>query len=144
MSPTQEPDYLAQLDESGPAVAEAAGLSDRPLDVLLAERRSRAGRVDDARLRGPDAGARGGGHRAVVVAPIQFLSDHLEMLYDVDIGAREQAEAAGLAFARIRSLDVAPGLIGRPSPRPPARRPPTGWSARPRFRTGRCPPILTR
>ena len=54
-----------------------------------------------------EAGIRTG----VLVAPIQFLSDHLEVLYDVDIGAREQAEAAGLAFARIRSLDVAPGLI---------------------------------
>ena len=48
----------------------------------------------------------------MLIAPIQFLADHLEILYDVEIGAREQAEAAGLAFRRI---DVAqrriPGLI---------------------------------
>jgi ferrochelatase len=51
------------------------------------------------------------GHRAVLVAPIQFLADHLEILYDVDIGAREQAEAAGLEFARIESLNVSSTFI---------------------------------
>jgi ferrochelatase len=51
------------------------------------------------------------GHRAVLVAPIQFLADHLEILYDVDIGAREQAEREGLAFARIESLNVSPTFV---------------------------------
>jgi ferrochelatase len=46
------------------------------------------------------------GHTSLLVAPIQFLADHLEILYDVDIGAREQAEAADMAFARIESLNV--------------------------------------
>ena len=53
----------------------------------------------------------GAGHRSVLVAPVQFLADHLEILYDVDIGAREQAEVAGLQFARIASLNADPGLI---------------------------------
>jgi ferrochelatase len=44
------------------------------------------------------------------VAPIQFLADHLEILYDVDIGAREQAEEHGLRFERIRSLNADPAL----------------------------------
>jgi ferrochelatase len=51
------------------------------------------------------------GHRGVLVAPVQFLADHLEILYDVEIGAREQAERAGLRFARIRSLNDDAGLI---------------------------------
>ena len=55
---------------------------------------------------------RDAGHAAVLVAPIQFLADHLEILYDVDIGAREQAEAAGMAFARIESLNVSETFIG--------------------------------
>jgi ferrochelatase len=46
----------------------------------------------------------------VLVAPIQFLADHLEILYDVDIGAREQAEEHGLRFERIASLNEDPGL----------------------------------
>ena len=34
-----------------------------------------------------------------------------ECSYDIDIGARAQAEAAGLRFARIKSLNTHPGLI---------------------------------
>jgi ferrochelatase len=52
-----------------------------------------------------------GGHRSVLIAPIQFLADHLEILYDVEIGARQQAEAAGLEFRRIDSLNSDAGLI---------------------------------
>ena len=51
------------------------------------------------------------GHRAVLVAPVQFLADHLEILYDIDVGAREQAEAVGLAFHRIASLNTHPRFI---------------------------------
>ena len=47
----------------------------------------------------------------MLVAPVQFLSDHLEILYDIDIGAREQAEEAGLAFSRIESLNVSPPFV---------------------------------
>jgi ferrochelatase len=55
---------------------------------------------------------RDAGHAAVLIAPIQFLADHLEILYDIDIAARQQAEAAGMAFARIESLNVSPTFIG--------------------------------
>ena len=51
------------------------------------------------------------GHRSVLVAPIQFLADHLEVLYDIDIGARAQADYAGMAFARIESLNVMPEFV---------------------------------
>ena len=51
------------------------------------------------------------GHRHVLVAPVQFLADHLEILYDIEIGAREQAEAAGMEFARIDSLNASPLFI---------------------------------
>ena len=47
----------------------------------------------------------------MLVAPVQFLADHLEVLYDVDVGAREQAERCGLRFQRIESLNADPGLI---------------------------------
>jgi hypothetical protein len=46
------------------------------------------------------------GRHSVLVAPVQFLADHLEILYDVDIGAREQAERYGLTFRRIESLNT--------------------------------------
>ncbi|MGI9092581.1 MAG: ferrochelatase, partial [Mycobacteriales bacterium] len=57
----------------------------------------------------PEIAAAGG--RSVLVASVQFLADHLEILYDVEIGAREQAERNGLAFHRIESLNADPDLI---------------------------------
>ena len=57
----------------------------------------------------PDIAASGG--RSVLVVPVQFLADHLEIIYDVDIGAREQAEQRGLTFRRISSLNADPDLI---------------------------------
>jgi ferrochelatase len=47
----------------------------------------------------------------VLVVPVQFLADHLEILYDVDVRAREQAEHCGLTFHRIKSLNAHPGLV---------------------------------
>ncbi len=38
----------------------------------------------------------------VVVCPAGFVSDHLEVLYDLDVEARAEAERLGLAFGRTR------------------------------------------
>ena len=37
---------------------------------------------------------RGDGVREVLVAPVGFVSDHLEILWDLDVEAREQARAS--------------------------------------------------
>lgn len=49
--------------------------------------------------------------RAVVSCPIGFVSDHLEVLYDLDIEARKHAEQLGLQFARVPSLNTDPLFI---------------------------------
>lgn len=49
--------------------------------------------------------AAGRGERHVVVAPIGFLADHVEILYDLDIEARAMAEDRRLTFERIPSLN---------------------------------------
>lgn len=46
------------------------------------------------------------GAKAVFVAPFGFISDHLELLYDLDIEAREIAERHGMAFDRAESLNT--------------------------------------
>jgi len=43
--------------------------------------------------------------------PVQFLADHLEILYDIDVAAREEAEEAGLAFHRIELMNTSPSFI---------------------------------
>ena len=62
--------------------------------------RAAAGAVARAgRLRSPrDVAARG--VRNVVVSPLGFVSDHLEVLYDLDVEARATADSLGLAMAR--------------------------------------------
>lgn len=51
------------------------------------------------------------GHRHVLIAPIGFLSDHLEVLYDVDIAFRRLAESKGMQLERIAMLNAGPALI---------------------------------
>ncbi len=72
--------------------------------------------MDGGEWLGPDletiyAQAREGGAKALVVAPIGFVSDHVETLYDLDIEARERATAAGLAFARTPAPNARPLFI---------------------------------
>jgi len=51
------------------------------------------------------------GATAVVVCPVGFVSDHLEVLYDLDIEAQERADALGIAFARTTSLNDDPVFL---------------------------------
>ena len=51
------------------------------------------------------------GVREVVVCPVGFVSDHLEVLYDVDIEAKEQAEKLGMRLERARSMNDDPVFI---------------------------------
>jgi protoporphyrin/coproporphyrin ferrochelatase len=107
----QEPGYLSQLRATAAAVAARAGLADDEWTFCWQSAGHEPGewmKPDFADLM-PEIAAAGG--RAVLVAPVQFLADHLEILYDVDVGAREQAERSGVTFHRIESLNVDPGLI---------------------------------
>jgi ferrochelatase len=107
----QEPGYLDQLEETAIAVAAAAGLDSDRWTFCWQSAGHEPGewmKPDFADLM-PLLARKG--HRSVLVAPVQFLSDHLEVLYDIDVGAREQADAHGLAFARIESLNTDPRFI---------------------------------
>ncbi|HUO99970.1 MAG TPA: ferrochelatase [Gemmatimonadota bacterium] len=74
-----------------------------------------AGRTREAWL-GPDirevidALAREG-EKGIVVQPIGFVADHLEVLYDLDIEARAAAERCDLSFARTRMPNADPAFI---------------------------------
>ena len=107
----QEPDYLAELRATAEAVAVKAGLADHAWTFCWQSAGHEPGewmKPDFADLM-PEIAASGG--RSVLVVPVQFLADHLEILYDVDVGAREQAERCGLTFQRIESLNADRGLI---------------------------------
>jgi protoporphyrin/coproporphyrin ferrochelatase len=49
-----------------------------------------------------------GGTRAVIVCPIGFVADHIEVVWDLDNELRIQAEEAGIAFARATTPNADP------------------------------------
>ncbi len=51
------------------------------------------------------------GHRDVLLAPIGFVSDHVEILYDIDIMFREYAKTKGIGLRRSESLNDSPLFI---------------------------------
>jgi protoporphyrin/coproporphyrin ferrochelatase len=51
------------------------------------------------------------GTRKVLVAPIGFVADHLEILWDIDVEAREKAAELGMDLDRIQSLNDDPAFI---------------------------------
>ncbi|MHB8596670.1 MAG: ferrochelatase [Ktedonobacteraceae bacterium] len=106
-----EPDYINDLKETAAAVAEMVGLAD---DRWMFCYQS-AGHTPEEWLK-PDFAdvmpeLRAAGHTHVLIAPVQFLADHLEILYDIEIGARVQAEEHGIQFARIESLNTSPLFV---------------------------------
>jgi protoporphyrin/coproporphyrin ferrochelatase len=102
--------YPGQLTESARLVAEAAGLGEWRVAWQS------AGRTPEPWL-GPDVRdmvrelAADGATDAVVVCPIGFVADHLEVLYDLDVELAGIATASGLAFARTASLNDDPAFI---------------------------------
>jgi ferrochelatase len=54
----------------------------------------------------------GDGVESVLLAPVGFVSDHLEILWDLDVEARAKAAELGLSFKRMPSLNDDPAFIG--------------------------------
>ena len=106
--------YPGQVGESASDIAGLLGLDDAP-DVRWGLAWQSAGRTPDPWM-GPDLLAEirreaDEGTAAVVVCPVGFVSDHLEILYDLDIEASAVARSAGVAFARTRSLNDDPRFL---------------------------------
>ena len=52
------------------------------------------------------------GHKHALVAPIGFVCDHVEILYDIDVVFREYGRARGVTLWRSESLNDSPLFIG--------------------------------
>ena len=115
--------YPAQLRDSAAAVADRVGLTPWAGWSLAWQS---AGATPEP-WRGPDICqvirdlAETGRSDGIVVCPQGFVSDHLEVLYDLDIEARGVAESAGLRFARTRVLNADPTVLGALADRVVAR-----------------------
>ena len=106
--------YVAQVGETAAAVASAAGLA--PWTGWAVAWQS-AGRTPEPWM-GPDVGdvlaalAGTGGAGGVLVCPCGFVSDHLEILFDLDLDAAGRAGGLGLAFARTAVANDDPTVLG--------------------------------
>jgi ferrochelatase len=99
--------YCRQVGYASRLVAEAAGYTD--YDQVW---QSRSGPPQVPWLK-PDVAdhlATLHAHRvpAVIVCPIGFVADHIEVVWDLDHELRQQAEAAGIAFARASTPNADP------------------------------------
>jgi ferrochelatase len=54
----------------------------------------------------------GRGEKNLLVAPIGFIADHVEVLYDIDIGVQHIAQAHGVRVERPPMLNDSPALVG--------------------------------
>jgi protoporphyrin/coproporphyrin ferrochelatase len=104
--------YEQQLTETARLVAEACDIDKDRWRLVY---QSRSGRPEDPWL-GPDivdylGELKERGTSAVVVAPIGFLSDHMEVLYDLDAEAADAAKELGLPFARAGTVGTHPRFI---------------------------------
>ncbi len=52
-----------------------------------------------------------GGVRDVAVVPIGFISDHMEVLFDLDTEAKETCEKLGIGFVRVPSVGIHPQFV---------------------------------
>jgi ferrochelatase len=53
----------------------------------------------------------GEGVKDVVVLPLGFISDHMEVLFDLDVEAKERADDLGLNFVRVPTVGTAPAFV---------------------------------
>jgi ferrochelatase len=51
------------------------------------------------------------GTKSVVVVPVGFVSDHMEIMFDLDEQAKEKAKELGLGFARARTVGTHPLFV---------------------------------
>jgi len=103
-------DYVRQLKETSRLIADAVGIQDWQLVY-----QSRSGSPTQPWL-GPDIcdhlrSLNNLGVSDVVVAPIGFVSDHMEVIYDLDVEAQKVAEEIGLKMVRATTVGAHPSFV---------------------------------
>jgi len=103
-------DYTKQLNETGSLIAQAMNIDNWQLVY-----QSRSGSPMQPWL-GPDVTdylrvLHQEGVRNVVLAPIGFVSDHMEVVYDLDVEARKVADEIGLNMVRAATAGTHPSFV---------------------------------
>jgi protoporphyrin/coproporphyrin ferrochelatase len=108
---TERDPYKDQLLETSRLVADRAGLAaDRWSFSFQSESETGEPWLGPDILDHLDA-LHAGGIRNVLVCPVGFVADHLEIRWDLDHEAREKAETLGMDFARIDMPNADPAFV---------------------------------
>lgn len=102
--------YVHQLQETASLVASAAGITDWKLVY-----QSRSGPSTQPWLE-PDIldhirAIHANGTKELVIAPIGFISDHMEVIYDLDTEAAQLCEELGIRMTRAKTAGTHPAFI---------------------------------
>lgn len=111
MTMAQTSPYVQQLQEACARTAAGAGFA----DIWVLVYQSRSGPPSQPWLE-PDIlahirGRHAAGVRELIVCPIGFISDHMEVLYDLDTEAKALCEELGVRMARAATPGVHPRFV---------------------------------
>ncbi|MFO1022156.1 MAG: ferrochelatase [Planctomycetales bacterium] len=112
ISMSQTSDYVIQLEEARRILMHALQM---PLERSSLVYQSRSGRPQDPWLE-PDIldhlkTLKSQGHSQILLVPLGFLSDHMEVLYDLDYEARQLGSELGLEMVRAGTVGHHPAII---------------------------------
>src|SRR5437867_5894584 len=106
---SEDDPYFAQLNETSSLVAGRSGAG--VWDFAFQSSGEPAGSWLGPQLKEKIAELSGKGFREILVCPVGFVSDHLEIFYDLDIEANEYGLSLGARVARTSSLNDDPEFI---------------------------------
>jgi ferrochelatase len=102
--------YEAQAKETATLVAHEASLAPEDWTFAFQSQSMSGGAWLGPTVEDTILGFKAKGHRSVFIQPIGFLCDHVEVLYDIDIGFKQFAEKEGMRLWRAESLNDSPLL----------------------------------
>jgi ferrochelatase len=102
--------YESQAKDTASLVAREAGLAREDWTFAFQSQGMSGGAWLGPRVEDTILSLKEKGHQGVLVQPIGFLCDHVEVLYDIDIGFKQFAEMQGMRLWRAASLNDSPLL----------------------------------
>lgn len=102
--------YEQQAKETASLVAKQAALAPEDWTLAFQSQGMSGGAWLGPTVENTILGLKEKGHRSVFIQPIGFLCDHVEVLYDIDIGFKQFAEKQSMQLTRAESLNVSPLL----------------------------------
>jgi ferrochelatase len=102
--------YEAQAKETAMLLAREAAIAQEDWSFAFQSQGMSGGTWLGPTVEDTIRGLKEKGHRGVFIQPIGFLCDHVEVLYDIDIGFKQFAEKEGMCLWRAESLNDSPLL----------------------------------